>query len=245
MLTKPQEIRGQEHQAAFSQKSDVYAFGCILYRLCTLSNPVILDDIKPCDISANYSIELLSLISSMLSMERDERPTASAVKEQLATIGFQALTTATLHCAACHETFPSRNQLVKHLKKTGHRRPQGMHSKPANDPASSDTGLRIHGVADAPAVYHYDENGTEDIVNPSPCVVCMRHFNSKKQFFGHLGGVRHWRAPKYVRKRRAEIDPKLDAEHHEKRLEKWIQKDMARHDASEPPNGQEIPIAVY
>ena len=52
------EIRG--FQAAFSQKSDVYAFGCILYRLCTLEDPSILDDVRPLDISGDYSMELLN-----------------------------------------------------------------------------------------------------------------------------------------------------------------------------------------
>jgi serine/threonine protein kinase len=117
------EIRG--YQAAFSQKSDVYAFGCILHRLCTLDDPTILDDIKPTDILGDYSIELLTLISSMLSFERDARPTALQVKEQLATIGlkmFPSIIRNSPTCLVCRRSFPSKNQLWKHLKQVGHHK---------------------------------------------------------------------------------------------------------------------------
>lgn len=215
-LTKKlyQEIRGQGTQAAFSQKSDIYAFGCILYRLCTLSDPLIIDDIKPSDITADYSIELLSLISSMLGTDRDERPTATQIKNQLAAIGLQMFTAATLHCSTCHETFPSRTQLAKHHKKTGHSwkptETKQLPTIPAPPPANRDAGLKIRGVAaHAPA---------EANVDPSPCIVCRRHFNTKKQFFGHLYGVHHYRGLKYVRKRRADDDVGVDEERHEKRV---------------------------
>jgi hypothetical protein len=48
-----QEIRGQGYQSAFSRKFDIYGFGCILYRLCTLAEPVVIDDIKPLDIAVD------------------------------------------------------------------------------------------------------------------------------------------------------------------------------------------------
>ncbi|CAO2651821.1 Nn.00g001040.m01.CDS01 [Neocucurbitaria sp. VM-36] len=225
------EIRGQGYQAAFSQKSDVYAFGCILYRLCTLEDPAILDDIKPSDISLDYSIELLSLTSSMLSVDRDDRPTASQVREQLATLGLQLFPAPALHCKSCHQSFPSKNQLSKHYKDTKNQCRYAAEHKigPNHALASDDTGLKIRGAAEAPAQHYYDENAT-DVVDPSPCIVCMRHFNSKKRFYKHLHGVNHYRKPNYVYKRRAEQDLDIDGERAEKRVNKWIAKDMFRHD---------------
>jgi serine/threonine protein kinase len=57
------EIRGC--RAAFSQKSDVYASGCVLHRLCTLGDQSVLDDIKPAEFSGYDSMNLLNSISSM------------------------------------------------------------------------------------------------------------------------------------------------------------------------------------
>lgn len=201
------EIRDQGYQAAFSQKSDIYAFGCILHRLCTLEQPEILDDVKPFDISADYSMELLSLVSSMLSTDRNERPTASQVKQQLATIGMRLFSAAPTHCQQCHETFPSRNQLTKHLKTTRHKRPAQPNNPIKPSPTEESIGLRIRGVAGAPATSHDGDDTAAPTATtniPSPCVVCMRYFNSKKHFFGHIHGASHYRGPKYVHKRRAE-----------------------------------------
>lgn len=226
-----QEIRGQDFQAAFSQKSDVYAFGCILYRLCTLSDIVfVLDDIKPSDISADYSMELLSLTSSMLSLDRDERPTATQAKEKLAAIGLQMFTTATLHCSTCHETFPSRNQLSKHLKKAGHwHGPQNIvpliKTAVNSSPTNGEVDLKIRGVAEAVTEYHFDPKNHEE-VDPTPCFVCRRHFNTKKHFFGHLHGANHYRGPKYVMKRRADDEVDIDEDRQDKRLTTWIQREM-------------------
>jgi hypothetical protein len=105
----------------------VYAFGCILYRLCTLEDPSILDDVKPMDIPGDYSLELLNLISAMLKSERDGRPTATQVKTNLATIGLKLFPTSVQNsptCLVCRESFSSKNQLSKHLKQEkGHRQP--------------------------------------------------------------------------------------------------------------------------
>lgn len=217
----PQEIRGQGYEAAFSQKSDVYAFGCILYRLCTLENPVILDDLKPCDIPADYSMELLSLVCSMLSTDRDERPTALQIKDQLAAMSMQMFATSELHCLECHDTFPSRNQLTKHLKVTRHKRPaKGSQVNVRVNESSADgtIGIRIRGAAAVPNERrHYDEN-TTGAADVSPCLVCMRHFDTKRGFFSHMGGANHYRGPKYVLKRRAEEGLNMDQGHCEKRL---------------------------
>ncbi|KAI8943174.1 hypothetical protein NX059_001203 [Plenodomus lindquistii] len=226
------EIRGQGYEAAFSQKSDIYAFGCVLHRLCTLEQHGILDDVKPCDISADYSMELLGLISSMLSADRDERPTATNAREQFAAIGMRMFTADSLHCLECHETFPSRNQLTKHLKITRHKRPsmKTQANNGLNGVTTHETGgLKIRGVAEAPTKVHYEES-TLEVVDPSPCVVCMRYFNSKKHFFGHIHGANHYRGPKQVAKRRAENRLSLDVERRDKRFGNWAQKDLDRHD---------------
>jgi hypothetical protein len=191
------------------------------------------DDIKPQDISVLYSAELLNLISAMLSSERDARPTATQVKDQLTAIALQLFHPKTVKCRACAETFPSRNQLTKHLKKTGHNRSTAVKDLtvlPAPGATGKDNDLRVRGCAEAPAQYYYDEEDL-DVVNPSPCAVCHRHFDTKRQFFGHLlGGPHHYRSAKYVQKRKAENELNIDVEKEDERLTKWIRKDMLRHD---------------
>jgi serine/threonine protein kinase len=226
-----QEIRQQGYEAAFSQKSDIYAFGCILYRLCTLAEPMILDDVKPTDISLDYSIDLLSLISTMLGTERDSRPTATQVKEQLSAIALQLFQPATDKCRGCGQTFSSRTELLKHVKMTGHnKRPGPPVTVPSitGDAVNSERGLSIRGCASAPPQYHYDE-AELDTVDPSPCVVCNRYFNTKGQFFSHLGGGQHWRNAKYIQKRKAENDLNLEMTKGERRFEKSIRRDMKGH----------------
>jgi hypothetical protein len=115
-------IRGPGFQAAFSQKSDTYAFGCILYRMCPLAEPAVLDDIKPYDISTRYSINLLDLISMMLSAERDACPTASQVQNELKSIALQLFPPEALKCRMCEQIFPGCTQLSKHLKQMGYTR---------------------------------------------------------------------------------------------------------------------------
>jgi hypothetical protein len=104
-----QEVCGQGHEAAFSQKSDSYAVGCTLYRFCTLAEPIVVDDIKPRTISFNYSIELLSLISSMISSERGARPTASQFKAQIGTITLQLYELKGVPCHVYGYVFPDRS----------------------------------------------------------------------------------------------------------------------------------------
>jgi serine/threonine protein kinase len=205
------EIRAQGYQAAFSQKSDIYAFGCILYRLCSLAEPMAIDDIKPLDISENYSIELLTLTSTMLSSERDERPTATQTK--------------VVRCRTCEQTFTSRNQLVKHLKNTGHNRKATIEESdppPADGEINNENGFTIRGRANAPIQYHYDDGEDSDGAKPSPYMVCNKYFKTKRQFYGHLGGVHHFRSVKYVLKRKAEIASSNSVEEGDEHLPKWI-----------------------
>lgn len=180
----------------------------------------------------------------MLSTERDERPTASAVKERLGAVGLQMFNVASPHCETCHESFPSRNQLSKHCKGTGYAWKKGSAGGrrgkigSSNDVASgvgdltADLGIKIRGVAGDAAPAYYFEDSAEREVEASPCIVCLRQFNTKKQFFRHLHGVRHYRGPKYVQKRRAEdgIVAGSEEEHREKRPAQWVGKDMLRHE---------------
>jgi len=230
-LTSLQEIRGQGYQAAFSQKSDIYAFGCILYRLCSLAEPLVVDDIKPLDISMDYSIELLTLVSTMLSTDRDARPIAVHVKEQLAAIATKLFKSGGETCHSCKREFISKNGLRKHLKKTGHGRKDGSlaHDTKVSELVVGETSIPIRGAADAPAKYYYDDEEL-DAPDPSPCIVCNKYFNTKRQFFGHLHGVHHYRGLKYVRKRKAEESLEVDVEKEDERLAKWVRKDMMRHD---------------
>ena len=229
------EIRG--YQAEFSQKSDVYAFGCILHRLCTLEDPVLLDDLRPTEILGDYSITLLSLISSMLSSERDERPTASQVKEQLAVIAQEMFPveaqSAPIRCQTCQNVFVSEGSLNKHAKKKGHSQGHAKHVIPLADritkaePLSArmtkaesatpivieDTELQIRGTADAPPTHHYDDGDGEPEA-PPPCVVCWKSHDSKSKLFRHLYCGDHTRSPRVVMKRLAELE---DTEERNKR----------------------------
>ncbi|KAF1918479.1 hypothetical protein BDU57DRAFT_201128 [Ampelomyces quisqualis] len=183
--------------------------------------------------SMNYSIELLSLISTMLSTERDSRPTASQAKGQLRAIALQLFQPKTTNkCSVCEEVFSSRTQLDKHYKKFRHYRPTKATSTAppvGQGTVKAEDDFSIRGCATVPPQYYYDEAELE-AVDPSPCVVCNKYFNTKGQFFSHLGGGRHWRNAKYVQKRKAEIDLNVDVGKGERRHEKWTRKDMQKHD---------------
>jgi hypothetical protein len=193
---------------------------------------MILDDIKPRDISIDYSIELLSLVSTMLTSERDARPSAIQVKDQLTAIALQLLQLKAGTCHVCEQAFSSRKELSTHLKNTGHKRKpiaRDAHLQLDQQVSKDEPGLTIRGVADAPTKYYYDDNEL-DAINLSPCMVCDKLLNTKRQFFGHLHGVHHYQGLKYVLKRKAENSLDVDVVKGDERLEKWIRKDMARHD---------------
>lgn len=168
----------------------------------------------------------------MLSTERDSRPTATQVKEQLSAIAFQLFQPKTAKCRGCGQTFSSRKELFKHLKQSGHNKKSGppvLASPAADDAVKIEPGISIRGCASAPPQYYYDE-AELDAVDPSPCVVCNRYFNTKGQFFSHLGGGLHWRNAKYVQKRKADNDLNVNMGKKERRLVDWIRRDMQRHD---------------
>ncbi|KAF2257894.1 kinase-like protein, partial [Lojkania enalia] len=195
------EIHDRGVCAAFSEKSDVYAFGCVLFRLCTLKHPSLpLAGIKPLEVSKDYSINLLSLISSMLSIDRFKRPTAFEVKEQLMTL-IRKISSTAKECRQCRCVFLSNNKLHKHLQETLHYRDENEESsdeegplEPAarNEPlgeigfrikgadaqneALNQVGFRIKGAA----------TGYVSEENPRICAVCKRDFDAKKHLFKHL-----------------------------------------------------------
>ncbi|KAF2659831.1 kinase-like protein [Lophiostoma macrostomum CBS 122681] len=185
------EIRGQDCLAAFSQKSDVYAFGCVLYRLCTLRDPDQAAGLKPSEISQDYSIDLLSLVSSMLSYDRVDRPTASEVKDMLLTIARTTISTASQECRTCKRVLFSSNQLRKHLKETGHSRKSDLYrtdeqmtilQRPAPETSvDGEAEFKIKGIAELPS-----SKMTNTESKHSPCAVCLRQFKSKGKFFQHL-----------------------------------------------------------
>jgi hypothetical protein len=166
--------------------------------------------LKPFEISHNYTIELLSLVSSMLSYDRDERPTASEVKDLLLTFARTTISPTTQECRTCQRVFFSANQLRKHLKETGHFRKSASYDKhewttmPGSPtPKTSindDAEFKIKGIAELLSV-----RMTKDEKEHRPCAVCLRQFKSKGKFFQHLQCQRHWRNHGYVKKRRSEL----------------------------------------
>jgi hypothetical protein len=175
-------------------------------------------------------MELLGLVRSMLSTDRDARPTASQVKEQLAAIATKLFAPTGEKCNTCQQDFISVNALRKHVKKAGHGRKAAVlvtDFKTTHCVVETHSQMAIRGAADAIAKYHYDD-AELDAPDPSPCAVCNKHFKTKRQFFAHLsGGPRHYRSAKYVMKRKAENDLTDDKEY---RFTKWMCKDMQRHD---------------
>ncbi|KAH7092215.1 hypothetical protein FB567DRAFT_516773 [Paraphoma chrysanthemicola] len=183
------------------------------------------------DIAPDYSIELLSLISTMLSSERDTRPTATQVKQQLETIAVKLFASPSVQCRTCQSSFVSKKALLAHLKKTKHGRRAATTEeqiKISDSVAGDDAQITIRGAASGPVRHYYDDEQL-DALDPSPCVVCNKSFNTKRQFFAHLGGGRHWRNAQYVKKRKAESQLSVDMGKGEDRLTKWIRKDMVRH----------------
>ena len=73
----------QGPHAKFGQKSDIYPLGLMLYKMCTLRLPTDRTNITPADIPSTYSNGLRDLISNMLKMSRDQRPTAAEVVSSL------------------------------------------------------------------------------------------------------------------------------------------------------------------
>ncbi|XP_042896512.1 uncharacterized protein [Parasteatoda tepidariorum] len=83
--TSPEVFFGEP----FSQKSDVWSLGCCGYELATLNYAFTMQDIsssmhqiintKISSIAENYSSELFCLISSMLNVEPDKRPSATTL----------------------------------------------------------------------------------------------------------------------------------------------------------------------
>ncbi|KAF2028660.1 hypothetical protein EK21DRAFT_29323, partial [Setomelanomma holmii] len=156
-------------------------------------------------------------------------------------------------CRVCKQAFVSKNALQKHLKKTGHnKRDASSQDTPrtakaplahrittstakiplANCITKDEPGLAVRGCADGPAQYHYNKENF-DVIDPSPCAVYDRYFDTKRQFFSHLlGARRHWRDVRYVlkRKRERENEVTVDVEMEDERLAKWMRKDMIRQD---------------
>ncbi|ORY09003.1 kinase-like domain-containing protein [Clohesyomyces aquaticus] len=216
------EISGPAALVPFSQKSDVYAFGCILFRLCTLKHPFEAAGLQPREISRAYSIDLLSLISTMLSIERVDRPTAAQVKEQLMALIRQNISPTAKECRKCQRVFLSTDKLRIHLKRTKHSRKADADSSDEDTfeswnpgaafsravaPTHSEPEFRIKGMAKL--MEQHQEQGqelTEAGPDPCPCVVCMQCFDSKKTFFKHLHNRNHYRSAKYVLKRKSTKD---------------------------------------
>jgi serine/threonine protein kinase len=95
------EIRGRRPNVICSERSDMYALGCVLYRLCTLEELDQAARVKPLDISPDYSVDLLSLIGSMPSYDRVDRPTAIAVKHHLLQLIRRYLDLQAKDCRRC------------------------------------------------------------------------------------------------------------------------------------------------
>lgn len=173
----------------------------------------------------------------MLSADRDYRPTAADIRVELAMLAQRLFPSLDVHCKTCHQNFPSRSQLDKHFKDRSNRC-RYVHDKQklsnrSDIPTNGVPELKIRGAADAPAQLYYDETtagAEEPELKPSPCVVCMRHFNSKRRFYGHLHGAHHYRNVGYVLKRHAENALDVEGGKAEKRARKWTTKGTMMHE---------------
>jgi len=191
-------------------------------------------------------MDLLSLVSAMLSTDRDERPTASQVKEQFAAIATKHFASTGEQCPTCQRKFISKNALRKHVKKAGHARnntapmqasnthlsraqgPQMQDFKTNYSANPYDPQMTIRGAADAPTKYFYDD-AELDAPESSICMACDKHFKTKRQLYAHLAAGHHFRSAKYIQKRKAEFDP-ATMDRKEGRFIKWMRKDMHKGD---------------
>jgi NIMA (never in mitosis gene a)-related kinase len=73
----------------YTTKSDIWALGCVIYELCSLTQPFQADNLlglvfkivqdEPAPLSPTYSEELRNLVVKMLSKDQTKRPTAKQI----------------------------------------------------------------------------------------------------------------------------------------------------------------------
>lgn len=71
-------------------------------------------------ISKEYSIDLLRLISSMLCIDRVDRPTASQIKNRLLDLIGRYLDSDPHECRKCNKLFATKRALQQRLRDSGH-----------------------------------------------------------------------------------------------------------------------------
>jgi serine/threonine protein kinase len=113
---KAPELLGQD-PTAFSQKSDIYALGCMFFYLLTLNPPgLIITDLEFDQISLHYSQDLICIVSAMLSSDRTFRPTATEVREYLTAHIHTNISSTAKECRKCRRIIFTGNQYKKHTK---------------------------------------------------------------------------------------------------------------------------------
>lgn len=160
----------------------------------------------------------------MLSDDRTDRPTAADVKEHLMVLIRNNISPNAQECRKCGNVFLSNNQLRKHIK-AAHRHLAGSNvltsgrGQAEKSPENPTPGNPIPKIwiednfefdSDPPPGPSLEDSAIRDVSKPSPCVVCMRNFDSKKRFFQHLHCQRHWRDGYYVLKRRSENEMNIN-----------------------------------
>jgi hypothetical protein len=156
----------------------------------------------------------------MLSYDRDDRPTASQVKQKLLELIRRYLEPGANECLKCRQLFHSAAELKQHIKENGHFQSNKVqnHSRAGhqhtreynlpdpNKPLDEAPELQIRNMAK----HIIEEEEEEEDSYCRLCAVCMRNFHSKNAFFGHLHNGHHWREPGFVFRRFAEHNVTID-----------------------------------
>lgn len=171
---------------------------------------------------------MLCLISSMLSLDRSDRPTVTQVKLRVLDLIKRYFDDNPHNCRKCNQLFATKEALQQHLRESGHLQRAETSSlrytgHPLQEPevaikleptselarAFHDNGLELVNPFQGPisGVFQVKQEGSASDEGPERtlCAACIKQFKSKKQLYRHLYCNHHCKSPKYIFRRFHEL----------------------------------------